>query len=209
MRFLKSFWFFGTLIVLPVVVVALGAFLLYREQFDGSFSATSTKWSEFGSYIGGVLGPVVSFCTLLAVVRTVYLQRELLDTQKSEFRELSKQQRSQLTLAKEEMESARTASYKEVQLRLVEMLIEQTRQEAALIQGAIRQSSQNHPIFKPGDYLKGLSDRHNILVKKERRLRLLMVELSVTDFSSIEQVRLFLKPTLAAFLNPNGNESSS
>ncbi|MCL8301989.1 hypothetical protein [Pseudomonas mosselii] len=209
MRYLKSFWVFGTLIMLPVIAAALISFFLYRSQFDGEFSTVSSRWSEFGGYIGGVLGPVVSFCTLIAVVRTVYLQRELLDIQKSEFREISSQQQGQLVLAKEEMESARTASYKEVQLRLVEMLIEQTRRQAELIQDHIRKHSENNPIFRPGEYLEKLSKKHNSLIKQEGDLRLVMVELSVTDFLSIEEVRAFLRPTLTEFLKPNGEARSS
>ena len=209
MRYLKSFWAFGTLIMLPVVAAALISFFLYRSQFDGGFSTVSGRWSEFGSYIGGVLGPVVSFCTLIAVVRTVYLQRELLAVQKSEFSELSSQQQGQLALAREEMESARTASYKEVQLRLVEMLIDRTRRQAEIIQTHIRMHLDNTPIFRPGEYLNNLSKKHESLVEQEGQLQLVMVELSVKDFLSIDEVRDFLKPTLTAFLTPNSDARSS
>lgn len=201
MKFLKGFWSFAALIVLPVIVAAIFSFLLYRAQFGGGFSGVSAKWSEFGGYIGGVLGPIVSFCTLLAVVRTVYLQRELIEVQKLEYKKLLDQQDVQITLAKDEMQVARTTSYRELQLRLVEMLIEQSKQEAAIIQREIDRYSKNPSVFQVGDYLANLSERFNQLGEEERQLRLVMVMLSVNEFGSLEEVKKFLEPYLNRFLN--------
>ncbi|WP_152031569.1 hypothetical protein [Pseudomonas putida] len=205
MKFLKSFWSFAALIVLPVVVAAIASFVLYRDQFGGGFSDVSAKWSEFGGYIGGVLGPIVSFCTLLAVVRTVYLQRELIEVQKVEYKNLSAQQDAQIALAKEEMQTARTTSYRELQLRLVEMLIEQSRQEAFIIQSEISRHSKNPSIFQMGDYLANLSERNNQLAEEERQLRSVMVKLSVNEFGSLDEVKNFLEPYLNRFLNMRGH----
>ncbi|WP_122510189.1 hypothetical protein [Pseudomonas viridiflava] len=79
---------------LLVMVVAVGfamvvAVCLYRFQFGGDFAESSDKWSDFGGYVGGIFGPLVSFVTLLAVLKTVYMQRELLDAQKSEFEHMN------------------------------------------------------------------------------------------------------------------------
>lgn len=76
-----SLWFTLLLVACSGVYVA---FSIYRQQFGGGYSPNPGDWSAFGSYIGGVLGPLVSFLTLVAVVRTVYLQRELLDAQREE-----------------------------------------------------------------------------------------------------------------------------
>lgn len=76
-----SLWFTLFFVACSGVYIA---FSIYRQQFGGGYSPTSGDWSAFGSYIGGVLGPLVSFLTLVAVVRTVYLQRELLDAQREE-----------------------------------------------------------------------------------------------------------------------------
>lgn len=83
---LTSFWFFSS----ATILLALGvAIWLYRSKFDGVLSDNSSDWSNFGSYMGGVFGPLVSFITLLAVLKTVYLQRELLDAQSREFERMN------------------------------------------------------------------------------------------------------------------------
>ncbi|MBK5437966.1 hypothetical protein JFV30_14390 [Pseudomonas sp. TH32] len=76
-----SLWFTLSLIACFGVYTALS---VYRQEFSGGYSSKSADWSAFGSYMGGVLGPLVSFLTLVAVVRTVYLQRELLSAQREE-----------------------------------------------------------------------------------------------------------------------------
>lgn len=76
-----SLWFTLSLIACFGVYTALS---VYRQEFSGGYSSKSADWSAFGSYMGGVLGPLVSFLTLVAVVRTVYLQRELLNAQREE-----------------------------------------------------------------------------------------------------------------------------
>ena len=70
---------------LLVLLVACVAIYYYRLKFGGDFSDKSSEWSDFGSYIGGIFGPLVSFVTLLAVLKTVHLQRELLTAQRVEF----------------------------------------------------------------------------------------------------------------------------
>lgn len=76
-----SLWF--TLIFMACAGVCV-AFYIYRDQFGGGYSPKSEDWAAFGSYMGGVLGPLVSLLTLVAVIRTVYLQRELLSAQREE-----------------------------------------------------------------------------------------------------------------------------
>lgn len=95
-----------------IVVGTIAAVLVYRQIFNGDFSTESGDWSDFGSYVGGLLGPFVSFVTLLAVLKTVYLQRELLDAQGAEFermhllqQETFRSQQLQMTLAVEQAKS--------------------------------------------------------------------------------------------------------
>ncbi|MNJ49864.1 hypothetical protein D3C77_451190 [compost metagenome] len=77
---------------LVIVVCAVCAIYYYRTKFGGEFSGQSADWSAFGSYVGGVFGPLVSFVTLLAVLNTVDLQRKLLSSQLSEFDRMNKLQ---------------------------------------------------------------------------------------------------------------------
>lgn len=79
---LLSFWLF----ILTLGAAGVGvAIYVYRLKFGGGLSAEAANWSTFGSYVGGVFGPLFSFLTLLAVLKTVYLQRELLSNQVKEF----------------------------------------------------------------------------------------------------------------------------
>lgn len=89
-RTLKLFWFFSSASILVSFAIAICA---YRSKFGGALSDSSSDWSNFGSYIGGILGPLVSFVTLLAVLKTVYLQRELIDAQREEFDRMNVVQR--------------------------------------------------------------------------------------------------------------------
>jgi uncharacterized membrane protein len=81
-----SFWFLCCFSVFLSFVVAV---VLYRMVFSGELSVESNDWGNFGGYIGGVFGPLISFVTLLAVLKTVYLQRELLNAQRQEFERMN------------------------------------------------------------------------------------------------------------------------
>jgi uncharacterized membrane protein len=104
-----SFWFFSCLTILASSIVAV---VLYRNEFSGGFSEHSSDWGNFGGYIGGVFGPVVSFVTLLAVLKTVYLQRELLDTQDKEFKIMNELQRDTFNAQQQQIQGAADDSRK-------------------------------------------------------------------------------------------------
>lgn len=79
----------------PIVVVVAAVFAVteYRSVFGSQLSTISADWSNFGSYIGGVFGPLISFITLIAVMLTVVLQKRLLDEQGDQFVEMSRLQK--------------------------------------------------------------------------------------------------------------------
>lgn len=88
---MKDFRRVSILIVLASVIGVCG---FYFYMFNAGLSGDSGKWSDFGGYIGGVMGPLISFVTLLAVLQTVYLQKQLLNTQQAEFKDLMRLQRN-------------------------------------------------------------------------------------------------------------------
>jgi hypothetical protein len=53
------------------------AFKFYENKF-GQIGATTTIWGEFGSYFGGVLGPVFNFLTFIGLLWTISLNYEQL-----------------------------------------------------------------------------------------------------------------------------------
>ncbi|MEK6352090.1 MAG: hypothetical protein V4796_02205 [Burkholderia cenocepacia] len=66
-----------------IIAAAIAAFLAvvaYWVRFslflDQELSTSSTAWSEFGSYVGGVLGPLLTFFTLIFMVKTLDSQNK-------------------------------------------------------------------------------------------------------------------------------------
>ena len=76
---------FSLFLVVVVIVSVVLAVVLYRQSFGSGLSLEPNNWSAFGGYMGGVFGPLISFLTLLAILKTIRLQKELLDTQRTEF----------------------------------------------------------------------------------------------------------------------------
>jgi hypothetical protein len=62
---------------LLVLAGTIGAYVLFGG-FGPTFSPNSVEWANFGGYLGGVAGPMLSFLALMAVVWTVRLQYDLL-----------------------------------------------------------------------------------------------------------------------------------
>lgn len=118
---------FGGFLIIFVLLVAAG---LYLSVFNNGLSNDADSWSAFGSYFGGILGPLVSLVTLLAVLKTVYLQRELLSAQKQEFERMSDLQRKTFNSQQDQMKIAakdalelKIAAAQDSAIKTIEMLI--------------------------------------------------------------------------------------
>ncbi|EHP3974198.1 hypothetical protein MT369_11645 [Vibrio parahaemolyticus] len=68
---------------LMVMISAVGAFYCF-VGFDQPFSPDASDWSNFGSYFGGVVGPVFSFLSIVLLVYTVFQQSENINLATSE-----------------------------------------------------------------------------------------------------------------------------
>lgn len=70
------------MIVLPYflagISVLVGTIAIYFG-FGGITPHTLGEWSNFGTYVGGIAGPLLSFVALIAVARTMHLQRAALE----------------------------------------------------------------------------------------------------------------------------------
>ena len=64
---------FGILILVP--------YTFYFWNFNTGLSYFPEDWGNFGSYIGGVLGPLFAFATVIVILRTDRSQRRLLEKQ--------------------------------------------------------------------------------------------------------------------------------
>lgn len=65
------------LLGLAILVGTMAAYL-WLGGFAPTLSTHAADWANFGTYVGGVAGPLLSFLALIAVVWTVRLQYELL-----------------------------------------------------------------------------------------------------------------------------------
>lgn len=217
MRFIKrllgvviSFWFLLTFVALVAVTAIL---VVYRMNFVGGFSTNSADWSAFGGYIGGILGPLVSFLTLGAVLRTVYLQRDLLNTQKAEFIKLSDQQVAslqrqdeQLQLSRDEAARAMVQNHLSNQFRLVEMFIaHQQRQAEAMSAAAFRITEIDQGTFAQRmEAAKPALDDKEVAMKNVQELLNLSIKLSLTEFNNSKEINELVAPSLLKVLT-SGN----
>lgn len=191
---LKSFWFFSSASILMSFAIAIW---VYRLKFGGALSGNSSDWSNFGSYMGGIFGPLVSFITLLAVLKTVYLQRELLDAQKLEFSELRKlqlqemeRQDQQLEIAKFESERMRMQSYQATLLELCNKLVEQKVRYAADVESTKSSMSilEVNTAKKTG-YWYDLDRYRKDALKASEVLTDLSIEVLVNEFGSFDELK--------------------
>jgi hypothetical protein len=71
-------------IVLPIsmlaVIFIVVVCFLYFDNFSGEFSKEQSDWGDFGSYIGGTIGALFASCSFIALLYTVFLQRQELVT---------------------------------------------------------------------------------------------------------------------------------
>src|SRR6185295_13433682 len=78
-------------------------------SFGGELSDSQERWGQFGDYIGGLLNPLLGTATLLGVIFTIGLQRDLLKTTgdqvevaRREYEDGAKAQRIQSVLAQQQ-----------------------------------------------------------------------------------------------------------
>ncbi|WP_162094797.1 hypothetical protein [Pseudomonas chlororaphis] len=209
---LTSFLVFSSMFILIVLAVAIFA---YRYKFGGDLSGNSSDWSNFGSYIGGVFGPLISFVTLLAVLRTVYLQRELLDTQRDEFQSMQVLQRDTFLSQQEQLRLAAEAAEKDQYNRTLDHLLSMVDRHVSLYEGIVDRATQGVQTLASWAFdgkpvkqeqiimLANKNDRHK---KTLDSLACLSIDLSMTKFNSIPEMREYYRAEMYKILE---SESSS
>ncbi len=198
-----SFWFLSLMAIFISLAVAI---TLYRSKFGGILSPNSTDWSNFGSYVGGVFGPLVSFVTLLAVLKTVYMQRELLDNQAEEFVRMNTLQQQTFDASLHQMTGAAADARKLQVSAAQDTAIKVIDQHLSIIDRAL--SSNNELTYKLVDrhdvpktpasqkllnemFEKALIDKKSALVKIQK-LADLSTLIGVSDYRTTDQVRKVL-----------------
>lgn len=70
---------------LLVAAITIGTYVSIFGPLSGySFARSDGAWSNFGNYLGGVLGSLFSFLAFVGVLLTVWLQAKQLDTSRTQ-----------------------------------------------------------------------------------------------------------------------------
>lgn len=187
--------------VLFVVAAVAVAILVYRFKIGGELASKSVEWSNFGTYIGGVFGPLISFVTLLAVLKTVYMQRDLLETQKNEFKDLSAKQDQQLVLAKAEAERAKVQAYQATILNVIESFSIEFRHDANELSIAAEKAHiAGANILDSVNTAASYKARADSSREKVAQFKILALELSINEFTNTDEIKSRFGPEMMRIL---------
>src|SRR6266498_4392276 len=73
LNFVRKYVFY--LILLNLILLGVSLFL-YFDTMHGKLSKNSNDWSNFGSYIGGIVGTILSWINLLILIILTYQTKE-------------------------------------------------------------------------------------------------------------------------------------
>lgn len=76
--------------VVLIIVVLIAYFVNFYLINGYRISDDSTVWSSFGDYFGGVLGPLLSFLSIVLLIKSLTLQNEANETLKVELKNSEK-----------------------------------------------------------------------------------------------------------------------
>lgn len=150
-----------------LIVLAAISLAFYLSTLGKRLSEKPEDWGAFGSYIGGILGPAVAFVALIAVLRTISLQREALAAQGKQFETIHKlqsdattAQAKQLDLAEKSAEEQRILAFKSAALKVIECQIayyEHYSREQTQLAHLVGSVSSQHPEVLEGS-IKALKE---------------------------------------------------
>ncbi|QOV55133.1 hypothetical protein CA266_06755 [Serratia marcescens] len=58
------------------LIIMAGVLALYYLWFGPGFSGKTDAWGQFGDYFGGVLNPILTFTSVVLLIRSIDLQRD-------------------------------------------------------------------------------------------------------------------------------------
>lgn len=161
------------------VLVVLG---FYLSVFNLGLSHKSDSWSDFGSFFGGLIGPSISFITLIALLRTIDLQLE----QSAHF--------------VADGQNARLSEYKTTQLQMLDqqILMFERMLDRYDLEGERIFNLPRHPGSTRDADIKRVDKNIQETDEQVGKLIKLSVEVSLGEFKSIEQLRLKMVKDLEA-----------
>lgn len=72
-------------LVLIFLLLALSPIVIYLYKFHYGLSNDFNRWSAFGSYFGGIYGPLLSFLSLLILIRTLFQMKNSQEQDRIQF----------------------------------------------------------------------------------------------------------------------------
>jgi hypothetical protein len=192
-----------------LVIALLLSVTSYLWVFRYGLSNEPNNWSAFGSFFGGVFGPMVSVVTLVAILKTISLQREMMDAQREEYSSLLDQQRlafieqqRQTELSDSALKSSRVADYKS---GLLQMLDQQSNYQhsaanayrerintALSMLGPLKDIKDTPENKKSMEDLGELSKRMGESERSALEITRLSLSLAVTEFEDVAEVKTFI-----------------
>lgn len=177
----------GLILIFSLLVIAA---VVYLSIFNNGLSKAPDNWSAFGSFFGGVFGPVISLVTLFAILKTIDLQKQLLSTQRKEFDDLSKLQRDSNDVQVEQTGFSKLSDYKSHQLQLLDQQITMFERMHDRYSKEVEQIKLEQDFLNMNAaHLRGLNSSLQEADKAASDLVRLSIEISLGDFESIEQLR--------------------
>lgn len=166
--------------------------IFYMVNFPSGISSSTTRWSEFGGYLSGVLLPVISFLTLAAILRTIYLQREMIKLQDDTF----KAQIEQAERLSKEAAQAKIDNRKSMILSVIDRVVASNIRDAESLSKVRAESLQllskiedsNAKVDAAFD-ISRLQERIQEVDKKRLSLDEVFYIVSMTNYSSVEQLQ--------------------
>ncbi len=108
------------LIYLGIFFFAL-VFVLYFGVFHGQLSPCQETWGQFGDFVGGTLNPILTFITIIALVYTIRLQYEILNTSKIELSNLENQLSESRNNIQQEQKFRESQEYKNDLIKVMDL----------------------------------------------------------------------------------------
>lgn len=215
----KSIDWFSTLLILIVAGSVIAALGFYRTSFDAGLSQAPDRWSAFGSYIGGVFGPLISFLTLLAILKTIALQKDLLDTQRTEFEALHALQiqsnEAQLAQIKRSEEEASRRLIEESRisaLQAIDRYMDGVRSEYDRKQSkfdTLYQWIVDGKTVRSKEEITAITEKLKIYEKKLALMMILYGDVCFGDFPTVEDLKKTVNDGLADIWQPGESLSST
>lgn len=184
--------------------------MFYFWIFRYGLSHNPDNWSAFGSFFGGIFGPLISAVTLVAILKTISLQRETMDAQREEYLKLKDQQlaafleqQAQTELARKALASSRVADYRS---GIIQMLEQQCNYQQNAANGYSSRINTTLSMLGPlsdledtPENLKAVNDLSVVAAnlgeseRSAREISRLSMRLALKEFESVSELKAYIE----------------